>query len=159
MSFRPARWAGLLFAAALSASTAHAARNIIVWMDHRAVAQAERINALGHEVLRYVGGRISPEMETPKLLWLSEHRPEVFAEARDFFDLADFLTWKATGSRARSTCWRSCAAEPVPSSASRGQGEGTHQRFDHHPYPGGVAQVLMGDQPHFIGLASRPARP
>ena len=30
MSFRPARWAGLLFAAALSASTAHAARNIIV---------------------------------------------------------------------------------------------------------------------------------
>lgn len=84
------------------------ARNIIVWMDHRAVAQAERINALGHEVLRYVGGRISPEMETPKLLWLSEHRPEVFAEARDFFDLADFLTWKATGSRARSTCTVTC---------------------------------------------------
>ena len=30
MPFRPARWAGLLFAAALTASSAHAARNLIV---------------------------------------------------------------------------------------------------------------------------------
>jgi D-ribulokinase len=28
------------------------ARNITVWMDHRAVAQAERINASRHEVLK-----------------------------------------------------------------------------------------------------------
>src|ERR1043165_4759553 len=30
--------------------------NVIVWMDHRAIPQAARINALGHRVLRYVGG-------------------------------------------------------------------------------------------------------
>ena len=30
MPFRPARWAGLLFAAALTTSSAHAARNLIV---------------------------------------------------------------------------------------------------------------------------------
>ena len=68
------------------------ARDVIVWMDHRAIGQAERINAQGHPVLAYVGGRISPEMETPKLLWLREHRPAVFDAARGFFDLADFLT-------------------------------------------------------------------
>ncbi|MGG7535290.1 FGGY-family carbohydrate kinase [Rhizobium sp. 12,4] len=83
-------------------------RDIIVWMDHRAVSQAERINAFGHEVLRYVGGRISPEMETPKLLWLRENRPGVFDAAWQFFDLADFLTWRATGDLSRSTCTVTC---------------------------------------------------
>lgn len=83
-------------------------RNIIVWMDHRAVEQAKRITALGHDVLRYVGGTISPEMETPKLLWLKENRPAVFAEATQFFDLADYLTWRASGSLARSSCTLTC---------------------------------------------------
>ena len=83
-------------------------RNIIVWMDHRAIKQADRINATGHKVLDYVGGVISPEMETPKLLWLKEHQPETYAGAWQFFDLADYLTWRATGSLARSVCTLTC---------------------------------------------------
>jgi D-ribulokinase len=66
-------------------------------MDHRAQAEAEEINAGGHPVLDYVGGRISPEMETPKLLWLARHLPQSFAGAAQFFDLSDYLTWRATG--------------------------------------------------------------
>ncbi|WP_369790120.1 FGGY-family carbohydrate kinase [Rouxiella sp. WC2420] len=83
-------------------------RNVIVWMDHRATAQAEMINATGHPVLQYVGGKISPEMETPKLLWLKENLPDVYHNAWQFFDLADFLTWKATGDLARSVCTVTC---------------------------------------------------
>jgi len=83
-------------------------RNIIVWMDHRAIDQARRINATGHRVLSYVGGVISPEMETPKLLWLAEQLPESFARAAHFFDLADWLTFRATGSLTRSTCTLTC---------------------------------------------------
>ncbi|WP_334025758.1 FGGY-family carbohydrate kinase [Burkholderia gladioli] len=85
-----------------------AERDIIVWMDHRALDQAERINARGHAVLDFVGGRISPEMETPKLLWLYENRRAVFDAAWQFFDLSDFLTWRATGELARSTCTLTC---------------------------------------------------
>jgi FGGY-family pentulose kinase len=82
--------------------------DIIVWMDHRAVAQAERINATGSDVLRYVGGRISPEMQTPKLLWLKENLPAAWGRAAHFFDLPDFLTWRATGSLSRSLCSTVC---------------------------------------------------
>lgn len=83
-------------------------RNIIVWMDHRATDQARRINATGHKVLDYVGGAISPEMETPKLLWLKEHLPATYGGAWQFLDLADYLTWRATGSLARSVCTVTC---------------------------------------------------
>ena len=51
-------------------------RDVIVWMDHRAVDDAARINAGGHEALRYVGGKISPEMHAPKLAWLARCKPE-----------------------------------------------------------------------------------
>jgi D-ribulokinase len=83
-------------------------RNIIVWMDHRAIDQARRINKTAHFVLNYVGKAISPEMETPKLLWLAENKPETFAKAWQFMDLADFLTWRATGSLTRSVCTVTC---------------------------------------------------
>lgn len=83
-------------------------RNVIVWMDHRAVEQAARINARGHEVLRYVGGTISPEMESPKLMWLKENLPDSWKRTRRFFDLADFLTYRATGDETRSLCTTVC---------------------------------------------------
>jgi D-ribulokinase len=84
------------------------ARNIIVWMDHRATGQARRINETRHGVLDYVGGTISPEMETPKLLWLKENLPATYAAAWQFLDLPDYLTWRATGSLARSLCTVTC---------------------------------------------------
>lgn len=83
-------------------------RDVIVWMDHRAVAESEEINAGGHEVLDFVGGRISPEMQTPKLLWLSRNQSEAFTNARHFMDLADWLTFWMTGSEARSSCTVTC---------------------------------------------------
>ncbi|AYD03775.1 FGGY-family carbohydrate kinase [Neorhizobium sp. NCHU2750] len=86
----------------------HPERDVIVWMDHRAIGQAQRINATHHPVLSYVGGIISPEMETPKLLWLRENMPAVYDSAENFFDLTDFLTWKATGSLDRSSCTVTC---------------------------------------------------
>ncbi|MGW9229522.1 FGGY-family carbohydrate kinase [Pseudorhizobium sp. NPDC055634] len=76
----------------------------IVWLDHRAIAEAEELSATGHAVLDYSGGSLSPEMEMPKLLWLKRHLPRSWERAGYFFDLADFMTWRATGSPARSRC-------------------------------------------------------
>ena len=83
-------------------------RNVIVWMDHRAVGEAREINDTKDDVLRYVGGLISPEMEVPKLLWLKRNLRRSFDAAGHFFDLADFLSWRATGSLARSMCTVTC---------------------------------------------------
>lgn len=83
-------------------------QNVIVWMDHRAIEQAARINQTGHEVLRYVGGVISPEMQMPKLLWLKQQRPDTFRRAARFLDLPDFLTYRATGQDVRSLCTTTC---------------------------------------------------
>jgi len=83
-------------------------QNVIVWMDHRALEQTARINNAGHAVLRYVGGIISPEMESPKLSWLRENLPDCWKRARRFFDLADFLTYRATGDETRSLCTTVC---------------------------------------------------
>ncbi len=83
-------------------------QDVILWMDHRALTEATDINATRHPVLCYLGGGISPEMQTPKLLWLHRHRPEIFGRARHFLDLPDFLTWRATGAFSRSLCSAVC---------------------------------------------------
>ena len=83
-------------------------RNVIVWMDHRAITEARRVNETRDDVLRYVGGSVSPEMEIPKLLWLKRHLPSTYHSAGHFFDLADYLSFRATGSTARSMCTLAC---------------------------------------------------
>ena len=83
-------------------------RNVIVWMDHRATAEARLINDTRDDVLRYVGGSISPEMEIPKLLWLKRHLLLSYNSAGHFLDLADYLSFRATRSTARSVCTLAC---------------------------------------------------
>lgn len=89
----------------LSVSTGGEDRwDTIVWLDHRALAEADECTASRHRVLDYIGGVMSPEMETPKLMWLKRNLARTWSRAGYFFDLADFLTWKASGSLARSQC-------------------------------------------------------
>ncbi|WP_255471038.1 FGGY-family carbohydrate kinase [Paracoccus sp. M683] len=43
-------------------------------------------------------------MQTPKLIWLARHRPEIWAGLRAVHDLGDQLAFAATGVAARSLC-------------------------------------------------------
>ncbi|KAH7283185.1 hypothetical protein KP509_35G065200 [Ceratopteris richardii] len=85
-----------------------ARRNVIVWMDHRATDQADRINALQSPVLQFVGGALSPEMQPPKLLWVKENLKESWAVAFRWMDLSDWLTYRASGDDTRSLCTVVC---------------------------------------------------
>ncbi|XP_061173528.1 FGGY carbohydrate kinase domain-containing protein-like isoform X2 [Saccostrea echinata] len=82
--------------------------DIIMWMDHRAEDEAKFINSTKHEALKCLGGHMSLEMQPPKLLWLKKNLPDSWKKAHHFFDLPDFLTWKATESSTRSLCSLVC---------------------------------------------------
>lgn len=84
------------------------ARDIIMWMDHRAGAETAEFNATGDRALAYVGGEVSIEMELPKLAWLKRRFPERWAQAVRFHDLADHIVWRATGADVASVCTLGC---------------------------------------------------
>ena len=120
-AFRPERVAGLAFDATCSlvaldaegrpvtvSTTGRDEWNVVMWADHRAIAEAEEITATGHRALAYVGGTMSPEMELPKLLWLKRHLPQAWTRYGLALDLADFLTWRASGRIAVSACTITC---------------------------------------------------
>lgn len=88
--------------------------NIILWLDHRAVEETKNINATNHNLLRYVGGTMSIEMEIPKVLWLKNNMPKKLFDRCKFFDLADALTQMATGNETRSFCSTVCKQGFVP---------------------------------------------
>ncbi len=107
----------------IPAETGDEVANIILWLDHRAVNEAAEINALpaAQARLRYVGSNLSPENEIPKLLWLKRHLKERVWRTTNtpsktrhgvscvepdvkFFDLADYLSYRASGSYMRSSC-------------------------------------------------------
>lgn len=89
-------------------------RNVILWLDHRPITETEKINATNHNLLRYVGGKMSIEMEIPKVMWLKNNMPKELFEDCKFYDLADALTHIATGNEKRSYSSVGSKQEYVP---------------------------------------------
>jgi len=92
----------------LPLSTTDMPWNIVMWMDHRATAETEEVNATGSPVLSNLGGAMSVEMQIPKLMWVKRHRPEIWEQLGYAGDLADFLCFKSTGTFERSACTLGC---------------------------------------------------
>ncbi|KAL2753701.1 hypothetical protein ACRALDRAFT_1057959 [Sodiomyces alcalophilus JCM 7366] len=89
-------------------------RNVVLWLDHRPVEETKKINATNHNLLKYVGGRMSIEMEIPKVLWLKNNMPPELFDRCKFYDLTDALTHMATGTETRSFCSVVCKQGFVP---------------------------------------------
>jgi xylulokinase len=75
-------------------------RNAVVWMDTRANAEAEWIEAqLGREVIHRTTGQVGMSALWPasKILWLKRHEPEVFARTARFVLIEDYFIHLLTG--------------------------------------------------------------
>lgn len=76
--------------------------NNITWVDGRAEKQAEKLmnRFLGKKVFKsIVGIELTGKDVIPKLMWLKEHRPEIFNKTQYFLDVNGFLKFKATGKK------------------------------------------------------------
>lgn len=87
--------------------------DIIMWMDHRAIDEAQAITSSQSKVLEQLGGVCSPEMSLAKLVWLSKHDNERLRSAKGFYELPDWLVHKCLGDAsgaqpARSLCCVTC---------------------------------------------------
>jgi len=75
-------------------------RKALVWLDNRAVAEAETIKAeFGRdEVYRVTGQQdIVPGWTAAKILWLRNHEPDIFKAAGKFLMVEDYLVFRLTG--------------------------------------------------------------
>ena len=72
---------------------------ILYGVDTRATAQIEALDAElgGAEVLARCGSALSTQAVGPKLAWIAEHEPEVFARARRLFMPSSWLAYCLTG--------------------------------------------------------------
>jgi FGGY-family pentulose kinase len=145
--------------------TGDPSKNIIVWMDHRAIKEADSINQTRHRVLEYVGGKISPEQEPPKLKWIKDNLPETWTRAGKWMDLADFMVLRATGKDMRSLCTNVCKWTYLGHEGKNGSWdytffeqiglsdlfEGGKVEKSAHPV-GSFAGALTGRSAHELGL-------
>lgn len=74
-------------------------RPAIIWADQRATREADLLReACGAEQLyRRTGHRISAAYTGPKMLWIREHEPELFARTRIFLQAKDYVAYRLTG--------------------------------------------------------------
>ncbi|NUP99868.1 MAG: hypothetical protein HUU35_08435 [Armatimonadetes bacterium] len=72
-------------------------RRALLWMDVRAVEQAQRVTRTKHERLKYVSWVESPEWMLPKAMWLKEHQRTIYDQADLVIECQDWLLHRLTG--------------------------------------------------------------
>lgn len=73
-------------------------RPAIIWMDRRAVGQCERISQIkGKDELFQVSGlNLDPSHVAPKIRWIQDHEPEIYAKARYFLLPGSYVAYALT---------------------------------------------------------------
>ena len=74
-------------------------RPAILWNDQRTASQCEQITEkVGfHRLIELTGNRALTGFTAPKILWVQENEPEVYAKTAHFLLPKDYLRFKLTG--------------------------------------------------------------
>lgn len=74
-------------------------RPAIVWLDNRAVEEAERLNSLfGEEVFNVTGQMcVTAAWPAAKVLWVKNHEPDIWAKTRHVFLMEEYILNLLTG--------------------------------------------------------------
>ncbi len=73
-------------------------RSCIIWADQRAQAEADQVADLcgADQVYLRCGHRPSPAYCAPKILWVRNHQPEIYAAAHKFLVPKDYIVHRLT---------------------------------------------------------------
>lgn len=71
----------------------------LIWMDRRATAQVDAVNATVdvQKLQAITGSGVDSYYGYTKMLWIREHRPEVWAKTRWFLPPNSYVNWRLTG--------------------------------------------------------------
>ncbi|WP_299997236.1 xylulokinase [uncultured Cedecea sp.] len=102
---------GQMHGAVLLNNQGEVLRPCILWNDTRSAAQCERLTRKAPQLHAIAGNLAMPGFTAPKLLWVAEHEPDIFAQTAYVLLPKDYLRWCMTGemvsemSDAAGTLW------------------------------------------------------
>ncbi len=91
-------------------------RPAMLWNDGRSMAQCEQLEAKVPDFASITGNRVMPGFTAPKVLWVAQHEPEIFAKTDKVLLPKDYLRFRMTGtyasdmSDASGTSWLNVGA-------------------------------------------------
>ncbi|YCH30646.1 xylulokinase [Erwinia sp. PK3-005] len=86
-------------------------RPAILWNDGRSLAQCQQLEEAVPDARKITGNLMMPGFTAPKLLWVKQHEPAIFARIAKVLLPKDYLRWRLTGdfasdmSDAAGTLW------------------------------------------------------
>lgn len=80
--------------------------NCIIWMDNRTGEQADALSKIisQEEALTISGSPITPFQDVTKIMWIKQHKPEIYKQASYFCEATAFFVGYLTGTPVNGYC-------------------------------------------------------
>ncbi|MEP7298324.1 MAG: xylulokinase [Burkholderiales bacterium] len=140
--------AGQMHGATLIDAGGAVLRPAILWNDGRSQAQCAQLEAREPATRRITGNRAMAGFTAPKLMWVAEHEPDLFARTAKVLLPKDWLVWQLSGvqstdcSDASGTLWLDVAQRAWSPEMLHTSGLRTEQMPAVHEGPDTVGTLL-----------------